>query len=768
MQFIFGSDNVNGYELLWADDYQDAGKVVDQIKFPGDAHVDACGFITFGPNGNRPLFFRRRNDVGYSREAYYIHGVYGKPEDGYFVSNKFKQEFFCKFAEQDWINGKRAGVVTAYMPETDTALMIRADTPVVVSDKAKREILSRLFAGENLVLSVDDKQFSSDYARLLMWDLFSYMPQSVIKSTTFITAVVDAPGFRVRILPESLARVCRDTVISVSDPDHTEVEIPQFTRIVREIMKMHDGSKAALEKLYADYHEICNGYSANYKPKQFCEFMEAYFEGNPELTYKLLDEYFSVISDPSPDTVPLFIKKNLEGHLPALEKPASLRDLMDAAAFIKSNADVLKVLYSVEPEKMAKAVAAMYAPLSKGRKTDEAIAALKELLPLYDDRIKTGLPAYQRLFYETADLYLKPLAESVRKCEQLQETVNSSKRAYKAKLERTELSESREDLERERFYQCNQMVIHEAAWENYDIEPFVRKAFDEIVNTHREIDFFYGSVEGFTLVTALNEQLNDDQSSKEDIMRTICGAVRHCKKDAPALQKAIVRFVLDHDKFAGQEVSKEVTDQFANLKIIGALSEVAQMDILAALDFAAAFLKYDIAVRTISKIGKDNKMALEEVEPKSFAAHVKTMSANLAKPKGTYPVDVEMMRETWLVDGKFYGKNAAHLYKALEASRKKRPRGKKAGISPVRIALLATICLLAVALIIGIVLLVFGGSPNNDASSGSTATSIAQSSGAPAEPTASSSSTDSTEATASSGETPEDPDANENTIQMRK
>ncbi len=738
MQFIFGSDNNNGYELLLADDYQDAGKVVDQIKFPGDAHVDACGFISFGPNSNRPLFFRRKNDTGYSREAYYIHGVYGKPEDGYFLSDRFKQEFFCKFVEQDWVNSKRAGTASAYVPETDTALMARAGEAALISNSVKREILSRLFAGESLVLAVEDSLFSGDYARLLMWELFSYMPQSVIKSTTFITAVVHAPGLRVRILPASLAQTCRDTTICVNNPNHREVEIPQFTQILTGIMRLHDENKPALHRLYADYHVICNGYSANYKPMQFCDFMEAYFGGNPELTYKLLEEYFSVIADPDPDTVPAFIKKNMGEHLPRLEKPKKMRELVDAASFIKNNAVVLKVLYSVDPRMMEKAVIAEYSVIYHMKMTEEGLSILKEALPRYSNRAGERIPAYQRLFYDTADTYIKSVAETVRRCEQLREEVLTNKRAYASHLERMNLSPSRAAVERERFREYNEPVIKMADQQNYQIGPFVDKAFDEILEWHRQRDLLYGDSEGAELVRKLNEALDDRRSGTEAILRDIGVAVQHCRGLTPALQEAVVRFVRNHDQYVQQEVRKWVRDRFADLEGIDiAVIVAAKEEPLKAMDFAASYLKKETAIYTIGQIYSANMALFEGMDPKAFAAYVKSISVNLALQKGTcYPEPVQQ-KKIDLNPEDFGGKNGARLYKALAAAWKQKPKAQSTreesprehssrGYSPrgrgkrrrksktFDILFIAAVALAAVAIIVGTVLLVVGTLRNDE------------------------------------------------------
>ncbi len=718
MQFIFGSDNNNGYELLMADNFQDAGKIVELIKLPGSAHMDTCGFITFGPNGNRPLFFRRKKDSGYSREAYFIHGIYGKAEDGHYISEGFKKEYFSRFVSQSWIDSRRANPEMTHTLQLDQELMNKSQIPFKISGSMKREILARIFAGETMILSVDDSLFSDDYARLLMWDLFSYMPQSVIKTATFITAVPDAPGIRIRILPKTVAQTCRDTTIHVNALDYQETEIPRFTLILTEIMQMHDDNPKELQRLYADYHIICNGYSSNYKPMQFCDFMEAYFKGTVELTYQLLNEYFSVVADPNPSVVPVFIRKNLEGHLPALERPKIINELFDAAAFIKQHAGLLKVLYAVNPQEMKRSVAEVYKYLGNIGKTEKALDALNNvLLPQYNNRAGESIPAYQRLFYDTADVYIRDLKDCLGRCDQLKKKLADYKTAYAMRLEQVYYDEGRMARERIGFSSGCAALVREAAAYSYHMEEIVDLTFEEMISEHnqrnpasiRDID-----PEGAMIISGLLWELDNPEADRGGVMRRIIEAVNHFGEEIPdELEDPVMRFVLNYSQYDGGKVKRRVRDRFADLEAIStAIVRAAGQNLMETLKFAADTMRYDIALDIIQRVYAEHWDDIENVKPASFTKTLSVMAASLKEAKGDCSGRYETSEKCGLQPDSFAGKNGQRLYKCLQKSWGKRPGGKRLKASACIALAMAAIAVVA-GLVVGVVFLLGGFDSGN-------------------------------------------------------
>ena len=103
MQFIFG-DNTSKYTLLFFDDKpENVTKIKDLIRIPysPNPNFDSLGFLPFGSNNTRTLFFSFQRDSKMQRNVYFLHGVYGDPDPDYFYRPDYVDGLFTRFVDQE-------------------------------------------------------------------------------------------------------------------------------------------------------------------------------------------------------------------------------------------------------------------------------------------------------------------------------------------------------------------------------------------------------------------------------------------------------------------------------------------------------------------------------------------------------------------------------------------------------------------------------------------------------------------------------------------
>lgn len=92
MQLIFG-DNKSKYDLLFSEGKIDEAKSVkEMIRLSFSTLTeerDVYGYMSFGANSNRPLFFCARKDTLLKRSVYYLHAVYHELRPDYFFGKEY-------------------------------------------------------------------------------------------------------------------------------------------------------------------------------------------------------------------------------------------------------------------------------------------------------------------------------------------------------------------------------------------------------------------------------------------------------------------------------------------------------------------------------------------------------------------------------------------------------------------------------------------------------------------------------------------------------
>ena len=346
MQFIFASDRDNGYGILYTDGRSsEAGQIRDKINIQ-QIGIDSFGFLSFGVNSNQPLFFRVNTDTSYPRGAYYIHGIYRKGDPDYFSSGKYEDDILASFVTQDKLDALRSEEKVIPADPSVDAELARKARGSDVDKNVLCEIVSRIYNEEKVLISVSDHDYSNDYARCLIAEIFRYLTPSLRKSCTYITGISDAssmPDIRMRIVPAAnVAEGC----INVSSPSKSSSEF-DFHSIAERIISMSEGER---NDVFSWYERLLNGYGSYYLAKKFVDFWEAY-NGNAELAEKLLDSFLRSCEDPDISLIPPFVAKMMTEKYALdsigrkdLFNVSSVEDIIDPERVLAANTVLIKKL----------------------------------------------------------------------------------------------------------------------------------------------------------------------------------------------------------------------------------------------------------------------------------------------------------------------------------------------------------------------------------------------------------------------------------------
>ena len=321
MQFIFG-DNTSKYTLLFYDDKQEnAAKIKDMIRIPysPNERFDSYGFIPFGSNNNRALFFKFQKDIKMVRNVYILHGVYTEISPEYFHSEVYKEGLCTDFIDQDSFDTLRHqlldGKKDCMVPYSfDKALASTPESQVVIDENALCAIVSKIYQRNKVVLVMDDENFSNDRVRLVIKKIFSYLTPSLRKICSYVSAV-DNTGemdFLVRIIPRSMLQK-NERAIDLDYPSDEYVDKSDFPSIANYLINLSDKER---NNLFETYELLSYGKETIYKKADFLQFIKCYTaadndEAAIESCDKILGDYLCDERCPDEPLIPDFLKRAL-------------------------------------------------------------------------------------------------------------------------------------------------------------------------------------------------------------------------------------------------------------------------------------------------------------------------------------------------------------------------------------------------------------------------------------------------------------------------
>lgn len=293
MQFIFGN-NKSKYDLLYTDDKrEDASSVLNILKIPfaPTEEYDVYGYVPFGTNSNRPLFFHCQKDTELSRSVYFLHGIYRELSSEYFFSDEYMSDLCAGFIGQESFNSLREqSEGFSYTVNTDAALLQTARNGVEISETKLKTIVYHLYQRQKVILVMDDEAYDTNYIRALMCTIFKYLPPSLRKICSFITGMTDTGPveFLINIIPRSMYKKDRNVCVDLSINDAQEVLDPKAEKVFS-LLPVDDKKRENAFKLF---ETVYYGRVSTFKKQTFAEFLSYLEKPTREERYDLLMDRF--------------------------------------------------------------------------------------------------------------------------------------------------------------------------------------------------------------------------------------------------------------------------------------------------------------------------------------------------------------------------------------------------------------------------------------------------------------------------------------------
>jgi hypothetical protein len=359
MQFIFG-DNKSKYDLLFADGKESEAKTVKdmiRLSFGNLTETrDVFGYMSFGANSNRPLWFHAQKDLLLKRDVYILHAFYRDLLPEYFFGSDYVSDMFLRYIDQDTFNGLReAPDGFSFTPTVDTDIMAReAD----LSREKLIEILSHLYQRSKLVIVVDDDVYHSDYARVLLRRVFEYLTPSLRKIASYVVGMFDTESmsFMIRVIPRSMYKKEGTACVDLQQAESAVSPTAQFYKIAERIVEM---SKEERDWLFELYESVFYGKESTYQKQNFVEFL-ANVDNNSETEKEgfetLLTEFLEDSRYNEENGIPEILRSELE---PLYQNPAYVERIANFDAFTENEpfkyfedcyTEIRKVYFLADPK----------------------------------------------------------------------------------------------------------------------------------------------------------------------------------------------------------------------------------------------------------------------------------------------------------------------------------------------------------------------------------------------------------------------------------
>ena len=359
MQFVFG-DNTSKYTMLYSDDKPDAAEKAQrlvQMSYSPNPDFDSVGFVPFGTNNTRALFFKFCKDFKMKRNVYFLHGVYRDVDPEYFYGNNYVNGLFTEFLDQEKFDVLRDQVLAGEKCDVPYGYnKVLAATPyeqISVEPGDLHEILTKLYQRKEVVLVMDDDKFSEQRALLTIKLVFRYLTPSLRKLCSYVTAVDDTGdmNFMLRIIPRCMLKP-KEEYVDLDNRNPLYKDKTNFSAIALALMTMDDRER---QDVFDLYEKLYYGKDSIYKKQNFERFYMCYTSSDEdEETLRLCDELLTdYLDNPKRENnpeIPSFLRDALASRYASHEVLDKLvdwnpRKLENMSQFCDTNADVLRKVY---------------------------------------------------------------------------------------------------------------------------------------------------------------------------------------------------------------------------------------------------------------------------------------------------------------------------------------------------------------------------------------------------------------------------------------
>lgn len=295
MQYIFG-DNRSSYAIIYTDGTQsEAQKLNSLLRFPivPNEKYNNLGFLPYGTNSGNSLFFCIKKDKSIPRSCYFTHAFSREADPEYFSGDKLLDDIFADFIGQEDFDLLRDGGKSEVALRIDNELSAAADRKLIIDQRVLREAVASLYQKNKVLLVIDDENYSDNYVKVVLKQIFKYLTPSLRKATSYLSAVVETGSFEImlRIVPKSMVADIREEYMNVNGSDFKAKSDTVFHELADFVMS--ESSPQQRKFFFKNYEVLYSGFESTYKKQNAEELFVTVANGDVQKLEKIVDGFLS-------------------------------------------------------------------------------------------------------------------------------------------------------------------------------------------------------------------------------------------------------------------------------------------------------------------------------------------------------------------------------------------------------------------------------------------------------------------------------------------
>ena len=352
MEYLFGTTR-EGYTDLYSDDIAKSRSIGKYFNEYVVKHINNSeklyGYLPAGTNNMVPMFFKYDQYNFLGRNSHYIHVVSLGEESEYYKKEAFFDGFFYRFVDDEEIQKISMNGGCQNLPQEKIfPELISYKKPSV---NALKLIVYNLIKKQPVVIVMDNHSYDAEAYRILMRDIFEYLPYSLRRWCSFATATADNQYFKVGIIPERIKTTASNCVRLYEDAvsrNYNDAEAVAVDYLF--------GLTPKQRKQCFDNYEVIFGQNEFYQAQNLIDFVKALKLGGAHydvlLQSFLQRKYDSNVAIPEvirAERMPYYTDKNNLDKIfrfDTIDPLAFIREPMD---FWDDYADQIRFTYLLNP-----------------------------------------------------------------------------------------------------------------------------------------------------------------------------------------------------------------------------------------------------------------------------------------------------------------------------------------------------------------------------------------------------------------------------------
>lgn len=295
MQYIFG-DNRSSYAIIYTDGTQsEAQKLNSLLRFPivPNEKYNNLGFLPYGTNSGNSLFFCIKKDKSIPRSCYFTHAFNREADPEYFSGDKLLDDIFADFIGQQDFDLLRDGGKSEIALRIDSELSAAADRKLIIDQRVLREAVASLYQKNKVLLVIDDENYSDNYVKVVLKQIFKYLTPSLRKATSYLSAIVETGSFEImlRIVPKSMVADIREEYMNVNGSDFKAKNETVFHELADFVMD--EASPHQRKSFFKNYEVLYSGFESTYKKQNAEDLFTTVLNSDVQKLEKIIDGFLS-------------------------------------------------------------------------------------------------------------------------------------------------------------------------------------------------------------------------------------------------------------------------------------------------------------------------------------------------------------------------------------------------------------------------------------------------------------------------------------------